>query len=504
MKTGNGEKGSPSKLFRPIAALSFLAMFLFSAFCPARAAENDAWVEYRNVAIGEDGSFSAKVPAEARLVKADTGLRAELIEGSLRGTVEDSGTKEIEIEVANGAGLIILRLIRPGHSEESGRKRRREETAASERRPRKGTQPAREETPSSTTPPIPPAPEPLVLRGWGSSFSKQPRSASRPGGETAPRVTRLLPEKEEGGAGERGESGESEEPAALPSAPQVVLKPVPRGEDKVEDTGVKIDVTAKQGEKALFVLGVDLAARGLYTDAIRQFKRLLKEFPKTRLRSEVELRIGEAYEAQGKKFEEEALRQKDLRRSGAAAEALDEAISNYTSAVESYRSVIEKTRDLDQADETQLRLARALHGVVRTRFEKTNTPEDSPTVVVEYLKSFVGKSDTHLASQARMGIADYYRDLGDARLLVKMESKIVKRAYERAIEEYDGVAKEYPGSPEAERALFEIARLYDRNLEMRQFDAAVKYYELLLKRFPGSRFAAEARQRRDWIRKNYL
>lgn len=280
--------------------------------------------------------------------------------------------------------------------------------------------------------------------------------------------------------------------------------PAPRGTTRPVDTSIFFEITTKPGEMALFTLAQDLENRGLWGDAILQYRRLLEEYPATRLREAALVHIGHSFRSRAESLESEAIRQLDLRRSGVANEALDAAIRDYAEAIASYREMMRGYPSSISRNPVQLRIARSLHGLVRTRFQKGGIPEDSPAVVVEYLRAYVGVDDTTLLPSARLGIAKYYHDLGDARMLTRQDRVDVRRAYDRAIEEYRLLADSAPRSGEAEEALFELGRLHDRNLEMRHFASAVRYYEQLLARFPSSRYASEARERARWLKENYL
>ncbi len=280
--------------------------------------------------------------------------------------------------------------------------------------------------------------------------------------------------------------------------------PVLRGSMRPVDTSLAAGVATKPGELAIFTLASDLEARGLWGDAIQQYRRLLNEYPSTKLREEALLHIGHCFKERAIAMEAEALRQFDLRRSGAANEAVDQAIQDYSEAITSYRDLLRSYPQAQDRNRVQLRIAQSLHGLVRAQFQKGTAPQDSPAVVVEYLRAFVGTDDTELLSPARLGIAQYYRDLADARMLTRQDRVDVRRAYDRALSEYRALIDSSPSAPAAEEALIDVARLFDRNIEMRNFEGAVKYYEELLRRFPASRFAEEARTRSRWLKDNYL
>jgi hypothetical protein len=124
---------------------------------------------------------------------------------------------------------------------------------------------------------------------------------------------------------------------------------------------------------------------------------------------------------------------------------------------------------------------------------------------VEYLKSFIASDDTAIAASARLGIAKYYRDLGNVRHLADPKDvHDAKLAYERAVEEYNLVIEASPYSLAAEEALIDLGRLYDQNLIVRHFEKAAWYYDEVVRRFPMGQFAAEAVLRSKTIKESYL
>ncbi|MEK8023183.1 MAG: Maf family nucleotide pyrophosphatase [Candidatus Hydrogenedentota bacterium] len=374
-----------------------------------------------------------------------------------------------------------------------------------------------EEVPFVEPPPIAePAPT-LVLTTPPSNQAARPNApaptqpaASPPRATSAPPViasatARMVTDTPLPAAGRfQDQAGGDLNSGRVPIPATVMERVVPRGSTMKIDTSILATAVARPGELAIFSLAADLLARGLYGDAIDQFMRLLVEFPKTTLRDAAMLNMGQAYKKRAEQSIVEALRQRDLRRTGAAIQAIDAAITDYSKAVGMFRDVLKNSPKASHVNATQLAIAESLHGQVSAQFQKGGIPQDSPAVVVEYLRAFVGTSDTSASPAAKLGIARYYRDLGDARLLAKADKAEIRQAYERAVEEYQSVIGLAPMSSSAEESLIDMARLFDRNLEMRRFGDAVKFYNELVTRFPGSVHAAEAGERAKWIRTNYL
>ncbi|MBL4890014.1 MAG: tetratricopeptide repeat protein [Candidatus Lindowbacteria bacterium] len=281
---------------------------------------------------------------------------------------------------------------------------------------------------------------------------------------------------------------------------------VPTASNLPQDTSIDLDdVFATTDELSIYALANDLLSRDLFEDAISEYRRLIREFPRTKLRQSALTRIGYAFKEQGVTLEKEALRQRDMRFSGEANAAIDSSISAFGQAVDAYKSAIETVENELQRGFVQLSIAQSLHGVVRAEFFKGSTSQESPPVVVAYLKSFIATKDSTVAAPARLGIANYYRDLGNARHLSNPKDEFsVRQAYERAVEEYEKVLQTAPRSFAAEEALFALGRLYDQNLVVRNFALAVKYYEQLSSRFPTSENARISSDRARFIRDTYL
>ena len=287
---------------------------------------------------------------------------------------------------------------------------------------------------------------------------------------------------------------------------RVSERAVPRGSTRQPDTSLFIEGTTKPGELQLFSLAEDLFNRGLYSQSIEQYEEFLKTYPRSTLRDLVSFRIGLAYERRGVWYEQESFKQRDLRRSAGAneAEAIDNAINDYDHATKQFRELVLESKNTDLIKDAQFHSAVSLHGILRSQFYKGGIPQDSPAVVVEYLRSFVGENDTSNMSNAKLGIAQYYRDLGDARMAARMDAKEIHEAYDRAVSEYVEIVNGFGNEPAVEEAIYDIARLYDRNLEMRRFVEAVKYYDELVSKFSGGRFSKESAERAKWIKENYL
>lgn len=289
--------------------------------------------------------------------------------------------------------------------------------------------------------------------------------------------------------------GQSVEEVAVPTATEL----------RESEPEVEQEVFASLEEMSIYALASDLMNRELFSDAIAEFQRLLEKFPRTKLRQNALERIGFSYKNRASVLEKEANRQRDLRRSGEANSAIDAAITSYAAAVTSYQAAMDEAPGERERGRIQLNVAQSLHGVVRSGFFKGTSSEDSPGVVVEYLKSFIASDDTAIAALARLGIAKYYRDLGNVRHLADPKDVYdAKVAYERAIEEYNLVIEASPFSSAAEEALIDLGRLYDQNLIIRHFEKSVWYYDEVVRRFPSGQFAVEAATRARTIKESYL
>lgn len=459
---------------------SVLLLLLMVAFSPSWAEE---WVEYMSVdaVIGEPtvidvGDYIVEVGGDSQVVTGwegnrftillpDTGLRHLLVRRSGWGVVDVQATGRSAMPFDSAP-----RSPRPAWNAPL------DTPGAPPPAPRAITPPATG-VPARTAPPItaPPLPHVFLTPPWNRETA--PVRLSTPPPDTRPK------------------------PAV--NGPTVSEQPVPLAHQRPVDTTIG-DVEIKPAEQAIFDLGEDLFARGLYGEAILQYQRLLSTFPRTKLRERATERIAQAYMRRAEIEVEERTRFAALRQEDAADEARDSAVADYAAAVHYYQEALRRYPRSSGTGRNQLDVARSLHGIERLRYVAGEPAEDSPAVVAAYLKVYIPLRDPDLVPFARLGIARHYRDLGDARMNSRMDRLAVREAYERAVAEYGKVIAALPPSPAAAAALFELGSLYDGNLEMRDFGAAVFHYEELVSRFPEDPNAERAKERALWIRDNYL
>jgi septum formation protein len=468
------------------AAVAFLlaAILIFAA--PAPAVEN--WTEYR-YADPPIGTLTVlTIEVEARLIGGDTMIVRRFDGRRLEIVVQDTTPRRLILDRAEDGLLEYLIEPRFAPRAESVRPARPAipSPASVLREPPPVIQSSR-----PVSPPITPSPPPTVLVTPPASSSTRPVAGSSIEPAAAPPVATAVAPVAIAIGRETGGTVAVERPAAL-------------GRDQKPETSLEQFGVTKPGEVAHFTLAQELIDRGLHTDAIAQFLDFVARYPKSLMKEAAMMRVGRAYHLRGEEHEREAIRQKDLRRSGAANEEIDKAIQDFNSATDAFRVVQATFPNSHQATSIQLAIAQAMHGRIRAQFQKGGAPMDEPLVVVEYLRVTSADGESRPLSSARLGIAQYYRDLGDARLAARLDRVLILEAYQRAMKEYREIIAAFPNEPASEESLIDMARLLDRNLELRRFQEAVRFYDLLVTRFPASRFAAEARERSKWIKENYL
>jgi tetratricopeptide (TPR) repeat protein len=84
------------------------------------------------------------------------------------------------------------------------------------------------------------------------------------------------------------------------------------------------------------------------------------------------------------------------------------------------------------------------------------------------------------------------------------ENYFNQRLHQKAIEEYKKVILRYSTSPFAATASYKVAEIYDKVLEIRDFEKAAEAYFLFFSKYPNHPWSKEAEKRYYFIRKNYL
>jgi len=124
------------------------------------------------------------------------------------------------------------------------------------------------------------------------------------------------------------------------------------------------------------------------------------------------------------------------------------------------------------------------------RADLQGTPEDK-RLEKEYLRSVYLYRRVYdlapfssVAADALAATAEVYHDMG---------KQFDPKYWQKAIETYEFLRREYPHSRYQDAALFNIAQLY--HVHLKDLDAGLKTYQEFLKAYPRSRYAATARER---------
>lgn len=83
-------------------------------------------------------------------------------------------------------------------------------------------------------------------------------------------------------------------------------------------------------------------------------------------------------------------------------------------------------------------------------------------------------------------------------------SNIKQKKFNNAVEILKKIVNNFDGTNTRANALFSLGRLYEKEMEIRNFYDAVKYYRILYKDYPDLEIGNKARERVDHIKNNYL
>lgn len=277
---------------------------------------------------------------------------------------------------------------------------------------------------------------------------------------------------------------------------------------------------AGEEERNMFQLAEQIFQRGYYTRAIEEYQKILYTYPKGVLNELVALRVGDAYYQEGMKNFLEAKEDKKNRRK-------DEAIAGFQRSRSLFQKALEQYREVKQVFElgrfvlrAQYYVALSQSMIAKSDFEvddyersakrKPNL-EEFEEAIVEYLKVIVSDRSSRYADNARLNIGLYYKEMADYFLEKNYPKQTIREFYTRAIREFDGVVKDFPGTDGSGYALYNLAVIYDKILLMRDFKKAVDNYEQiynLYKDYPNDpslrNLARGVKSRMEEIRKEYL
>lgn len=248
-------------------------------------------------------------------------------------------------------------------------------------------------------------------------------------------------------------TGEKETFADTQEKKNTEIKPDKKPEKKIE---VKIDEEEMAFQEMLknegiqFKLARDIEEKGLYLKAVEEYKKALNFFPKGQMKEEILYRIGENYRE---------------------ADVYDSAIIYYQFAITGFPKGIFN-------DKSQFGIA-----------ESYLSKNEYDTAIVEYLRVIAQYETSPLAGEAGFKAGNIFKD---------------RKEYMLAELEYGRVVSKYPENRYADDSLYNIAEMYDKIYEYRDFKKATEAYGKLVQKYPKSEFAKISAERKQYIEENYL
>ena len=248
-----------------------------------------------------------------------------------------------------------------------------------------------------------------------------------------------------------------------------------------------------------------------YKRAEDEFRRLVKQYPKSNTSAEALYYLGQVHELQGEYFKAFKDYQKIIT-DYPQAERLDEVVArqfrigdmfmtgkkekllglpikpSLSSAVEIFQKIVETSPYSAYGDQAQFRLAQAY----RLKRDWRKAGEEYQKVIDNY-------PDSNLADDARFQMAECIA-------LQASKPDRDQRGLELAAQNFDQFLKEYPNSPIATKAKelkeaidlkaaeknYKIGQYYEKDNYM---DSALIYYEDVVRSYPGTEWAKKAEDR---------
>lgn len=229
-------------------------------------------------------------------------------------------------------------------------------------------------------------------------------------------------------------------------------------------------------EAPFFEFAKELRTKKLYQDAITEISNILKEYPKTILKDKIDFELANTYFDAGeydkalKGFEEIMAKKNDFEYDAHLMIA----------------KCHEKMGQGDKAGLEYLRLIKRLGILPPPKEVGTETMELKH--LLEQITPLPQKKE-ELESQAHLGAGNAYR---------------TKKEYRNAIVEYNHAIKKCPESSASADAAFYIADIYDRVLELRDYERAVEAYTKVITDYPDSKWVDRAKERKKYLIDNYL
>lgn len=260
--------------------------------------------------------------------------------------------------------------------------------------------------------------------------------------------------------------------------PVIEIEEIPKKEIKPVVEKIKGEKPPSLPEAPSFEFAKELRTKKLHSDAITELLNILKEYPETKLKDKIEFELANAY------FDNE---QYDK-----ALKGFEEIMAKKNEFEHNAHLMIakcyEKMGQEEKARLEYLRVIKRLSILPPPKIEEVTPETKALKLLIEKITPFPQKKE-ELESQAHLGAGNIYR---------------TRKEYRNAIVEYNQAIKKCPKSDAAADATFYIADIYDRVLELRDYERAVEAYTRIITDYPNSKWVDRAKERREYLINNYL
>ena len=217
--------------------------------------------------------------------------------------------------------------------------------------------------------------------------------------------------------------------------------------------------------------------QGQYTRAIVHYKELIKIYPQSDLADDAQYGVGSAYQQLGDNKKAMAAFNELIKKHPGSDLAAGVQLAlgtfyyeaqNYSRAIAEYKKVVDRYQGTTTAWEAQFAI-----GLSYLRLKSYGN-------AIAAFKRIDSRSD--YAPKAAWQVGWCWQDPG----------RPSGRDLQKAIKAYEDVVKQFPGSPEAKKAMLSIGECHE---ELAEWLKAAAIYRRLIKAFPGSREAHNAQLR---------
>jgi tetratricopeptide (TPR) repeat protein len=260
--------------------------------------------------------------------------------------------------------------------------------------------------------------------------------------------------------------------------PVVEIEELPKKEVKPVVEEIEEEKLPSLPEAPFFEFAKELRTKKLYSDAITELLNILKDYPNTKLKDKIEFELANAYfdtaqyDKALKRFEEIMAKKNEFEHDAHLMIA----------------RCYEKMGEEEKARLEYLRVIKRLSILPPPKAEEIGTEAIALKPLIEQITPLPQKKE-ELESQAHLGAGNVYR---------------TRKEYRKAIVEYNYAIKKCPKSDAAADAAFYIADIYDRVLELRDYERAVESYTRVITDYPNSKWVDRAKERRKYLIDNYL